>query len=342
MTSWHSSSFDITQYELIAKHYSYTMIVLSLVIALLTTYLCMSVVENSWHDRQSRSLRRWQAYSSTLFSIGGWGCFYLGILALQLPIKSEFHMEFILLSLLPALVGGWMGFGILKSLSFTLSEVVLSAFSFTCGLVAMMLVAHWSFELDGQVIFYPKLLFWSFVPTLLLCGISLFLVKLHHRTKSIDLVRRIAISGVFGLALFSFPYTVLQSIDIYHHQDLNVAPHVPLNAMPVMSLLILFILVTLIVGHKMFYRVGSLTPIRVEDDEDMRWKKEKNIIDGFSDGVVIVDPEGGISHMNEAAKTLFAYGATDTLPLSIIELMPDLQLNQTVHPTQSAADHGLS
>lgn len=70
MTAWHSSSFDVAHYELIEKSYSQTMIVLAFVIALLTTYLCMSVVENSWHDKQSRSLRRWQAYSSTLFSGG--------------------------------------------------------------------------------------------------------------------------------------------------------------------------------------------------------------------------------------------------------------------------------
>lgn len=342
MTDWHSSSFDFAQYELIDKTYSQPMIALSLLIGLLATYLCMSIVENSWHDKHNRSLKRWQSYSCTLFSVGGWGCFYLGILSLQLPLKSEFNVLFFVLALLPVLVGGWIGFSILKSLSFTLSEVVLSAFSFTIGLGGMMLIACWSIDLDGHVVFYPKMLFWSFVPTLLLCGVSLFLVKHQHHFKTVDIARRIAISAMFGLAIFSLPYSVLQSIDVYHRGNITATPHVPDHAMTVLALLILLVLITLIVGHKMFYRVGSLTPILGEDEDDSRWKKEKSIIDGFSDGVVIVTPDGVLCHMNSVAKALFAYGEADNIPVSIDELMPDFHLNHTLHPTQSVAQTGLS
>ncbi len=63
--------------------------------------------------------------------------------------------------------------------------------------------------------------------------------------------------------------------------------------------------------------------IRERETETENWYR--SVIDGMPDGVMVIDPRGGILLSNPAAATIFGYDETEMKTLGIRGLMPDLE-----------------
>jgi len=90
--------------KLIAVHYSYGLISVSVLTSMIAAYAAFSLAERMRHSASANHRRGWLLGGSVALGIGIWSMHYLGMLAVELPVEVAYFVPTVLLSLLMAIV----------------------------------------------------------------------------------------------------------------------------------------------------------------------------------------------------------------------------------------------
>src|ERR1700691_4019964 len=117
------------QSAVLAAHYDYVMVVVSVCIAMLSAYAALDLAERVTHGKGSaRTL--WLSCGATAMGSGIWSMHYIGMLAFRLPVVVRYHWPTFLLSLLPAILASGIGL-------FCVSRKQMGAFTAIVGSIFM-------------------------------------------------------------------------------------------------------------------------------------------------------------------------------------------------------------
>ena len=89
--------------KLIAVHYSYGLIAVSVLTSMVAAYAAFSLAERMRHAASANYRRGWLLGGSVALGIGIWSMHYLGMLAVVLPVDVAYFVPTVLLSLLMAI-----------------------------------------------------------------------------------------------------------------------------------------------------------------------------------------------------------------------------------------------
>lgn len=338
MELWHFQAINSDDYVLIDWHYNQPLLILSVVLAVVAAYGCLTILEGARFSISGHLVKRWQFMGSMLFGAGAWSTFYTSVLSLDLPLALRVNPWESVLSMVAAITGAWIAFALLQREHFTKAKMAMSAFCFTAGMVFMLIIGTKAIHIPGILVYDPLILICGILLSLSLSCFALFLIKLHLEHHRKDLVRQITIAIVLGMAMFTLHSSITLSATLYaelHKIEMSHSNvHSGVLAMQGM-IFCLFILVSL-------FSSTALGQIR-EAKEDVRQSKtrEQDIVDSLTDGLIIVDSQARVLSMNPVGLALFDYQTQDLTDLSVSELLPSVDF-QTMLDVEHAGLNDLS
>ncbi|MBF9001020.1 ATP-binding protein [Vibrio nitrifigilis] len=329
MELWHEQALNSAQIVPLEWHFNQYLVLISLLLSVLAAFGGLSILQGAWITKHMNTLPKWRLISSVLLGTGIWVTQYICLLAIDVPINVQFHPILLFASIIMPIISSWLTFGLLQQEQRTLSDTIFAAFIFTSGMVAMLLAARQALELPGEGDIDIRGLLTSLGGTFLLTAISLSLIsnRAHQTLRS-----RVVIGGILGGAIFILPYTALFSLQFHVSGDLvkgNVI-HFHNDAIAMTALVMAFFILMIL------FSLTTLSQIQQDSEVTERLvSREKDIIDSFMDGLLIINSQGDVLSINPVGQTLLGLTNVPISKLRLRAILPSFDINNMVSPTYS-------
>jgi NO-binding membrane sensor protein with MHYT domain len=89
--------------------YDYWLILLSMIVAIIASFVALDLVSSLVPSRRRKNKRYWLAGGALALGTGIWSMHFIGILALRLPIDVSYDIRFTVLSMLVAIIVSGLG-----------------------------------------------------------------------------------------------------------------------------------------------------------------------------------------------------------------------------------------
>ncbi|WP_068712978.1 ATP-binding protein [Vibrio tritonius] len=338
MVKWHFQTISPDNFVPIDWHYNQPLLILSVVLAFVAAFGCLTILEGAKFSISGHLVKRWQFMASVLFGAGAWSTFYTGVLSLDLPFALKVNPWESLLSMLAIITGAWLAFSLLQRENFTRGKMALSAICFTAGMLFMVIIGTKAIDIPGYLVYEPSFMAIGITLSLFLSCLALFFIKLHLRKNDKSVIHQLGIALVLGLAMFILHASVTYSSTLFaelHRVEMSRS-NVHSGVLAMQGIVFcLFILVSL-------FSSTALNQLR-EAKEDVRQSKtrEQDIVDSLTDGLVIVDSQARVLSMNPVGLNLFDYTQDELEKLSVSKLLPSVDF-LTILDVQQAGLSDLS
>ncbi|TWX73137.1 EAL domain-containing protein [Colwellia sp. C1TZA3] len=122
--------YSVITVESLTTAYDPILVVLSILIAILSSFSAFGMVERNIAPRQSNQKIIWNLFAALVMATGIWAMSFIGMLALKLPIPVSYHVPTIIFSVLP----------VMCACSIVMWLITMEAFSYFRRLVAGVLL----------------------------------------------------------------------------------------------------------------------------------------------------------------------------------------------------------
>ncbi len=312
-------SSDLQLVNELVGSYDPVLVVMSVLIAIAASYSAFQFSQQSQIENISR-IQRYGWLLSGALSLGGgiWVMHVLGMLAYELPIKISYDGSTTFLSVIPAIVAGFV---VLKSAVRTsvLSIVIRSVVMGLC--IGMMhYIGMTAMHLNANTLYSIEILLLSIIVAVpfLMAAIALKQQAFSHCLVNAGNKKEIFIaSALMGLAISSIHYIGMAAIhfipsDITTDHSRMLSPLV--LALSV-GLVLLGVLILMIISLYLTQRFTLLNELK-----QSRFRLEM-ILDSTIDAILILNKDGEIESCNAATENIFGYEEGEITGKSITVLL---------------------
>ncbi|PKG25113.1 bifunctional diguanylate cyclase/phosphodiesterase [Niallia nealsonii] len=202
-------------------HYSILLVALSIIIACLASYTAISlnerIISHSFFPRYI-----WLILASISMGIGIWSMHFIGMSALQLPVKMEYDLLLTAISILPAMLASFLAFFLVSFPKKTLLTYSLSGVTMGFGISSMHYLGMVAMEVEAKYVYH----FGYFVLSIMIAVLTSF-ISLYVLTKLYKWMNRIWIklttSLVLGVSVASMHYTGMYAVRYYVPKEKNIS-----------------------------------------------------------------------------------------------------------------------
>jgi len=192
---------------LLTGHYSVWLVLLSVVVASLTSALALQVAGIA---RRSTGMHRQLVVLTGAVALGGgiWSMHFIGMLAFQLCALVSFHGGTTALSMLPALAASWVALGLISRGQLSVRSCMVGGVLVGAGIGAMHYTGMAAMEMSASLRYDPAWFAASIVVAVLLAMLALWIrFGLEHRWRRVWVV---SLGGlVMGCAVSGMHYTAM-------------------------------------------------------------------------------------------------------------------------------------
>jgi methyl-accepting chemotaxis protein PixJ len=200
----------MTSVSTIAATYDYRLVGLSMVVAMLASYVALDlaarVIAAKGHLRTA-----WLLGGSTALGTGIWSMHYIGMLAYGLPIPVSYHVPTVVLSLLAAILSSLVTLFVVSRRRLSTWGIVLGILLMGAGILTMHYTGMAAMRMPAMHHYHHG---WLAVSIGLGVGVSyaaFWLVALVRRSEG-GLRLKLIASAVMGLAIASVHYSGMASV----------------------------------------------------------------------------------------------------------------------------------
>jgi len=277
---------------LYAVSYQPAWVVVSVLLATLGAYAALAAASRATAAPDALSRMVWTVVSSLAFGVGSWAMHFIGMLALSVPCRVGYDLSLTLLSVLPAILGGFAVFGVvwrqdIKHLPRLLGSVVLGA-----GIGAMHYTGMAAMQLDGLVRYNP---FWFGLSIGVAVALSWFALWVKESAKA-GRKNTIWAALILGSAVSGMHYTAMAAA-YFVSGDASALPpsfFTP-NSLAFMVSLTSAFLALAALGFAALSRANATNQMLALSEA-----KLKAIIEAEPECIKMVDAQGRLLQMNPA------------------------------------------
>lgn len=271
------------------SHHNTYLVVLSYVIATMSAYVSIDLARRVMYSSRTAKYV-WLIAGAGTLGIGIWSMHFIAMLAFQFPVPIYYDAVLVVLSVLIAIVGCFLGFTIISRNTKSSSRFILSGIIMGLSIAAMHYVGMAAVK--PVTITYNLLL--VIVSIVIAISASWVAIGLGFRSSNTAQGMPFGLKAVFSLimavAIAGMHYTGMAATQFTDHGH----PAVPASDMDTSLLAWIVAGLTVLVFTLFFF---SLIFDRV-------WKRkeilQKTLLDSIADGIVITDQSGRILHVNPA------------------------------------------
>lgn len=236
-----------------AGEHSLVLMLLALMIAILAAFASFSHTDLIRRRDFSLSRFSWHLVGAFAMGVGVWAMHFIGMLSFQLPIDVSYHAGLTLLSVLPAIVAGYVTLHVIAYKGSSLPGVVGGGVLMGLGIGTMHYLGMGAMLLDAERLYDPVWFVLSIVIAALLATTSLAVRPLLAGYIAKRSILNLCSSVVMGFAIVSMHYVAMHATVFL---PLESAPEVTTSAVLDSGALI-----TIAVGVAVFIMVISTVAV---------------------------------------------------------------------------------
>lgn len=185
--------------------YNYYIIGLSVLIAIITSVLALSITEKiSYSERKSKIF--WLTSGSIVMGSGVWSMHFIGMMAFHIHISVSYNVMITIISMLASIISSFIAFYITMAKNIKWYRIVIGGLIMGSGIVTMHYVGMEAMKMDATLTYDKKLVALSILIALIASYAALFLF-LRFRNQSYSKLLK-GLSGiVMGFAISGMHYT---------------------------------------------------------------------------------------------------------------------------------------
>jgi len=243
--------------NLISATYNYQLVVLSLGIAVITSYATVDLAARVTANR-GNARRVWLAGGALASGSGIWCMHYIGMLALRLEIPVYYNIPTVLLSLLAAIFSSFAALYVVSREHMTHWRAAIGSIFMGIGIAAMHYIGMAAMRMSAMHEYDHALWLLSVVLGILISYAGLLLIHyLRDETRSLPV--KLTISVVLGLAIPVMHYTGMAAVrfhamdempDLTYSVDISTLADSTIFAAT--TVILAFALITSLIDRRMF------------------------------------------------------------------------------------------
>lgn len=309
--------------EYIQSTYSYPLVVISIVAAILSSYVALELANIASDWRRSRLLNKWLVVSALALGLGIWTMHFVGMFAMKLPIPIYYESWHTILSLLIAIAASFVGFSIVQ-LNNSLIWAVAGGIVMGLGIASMHYVGMSGMRLGADMHYDPALVGLSVLIAIFVSALALWtLVTMKASDIARHTLSKVVTAIMMGAAISSMHYTGMAAMSLTPNTNAIIDPNEYLISGDAMVaalsicviLLVLFPLFSVSYENRFSRRLAAeLVLLR---SNELRLRK---LIENAPDAFFVYDDEGRFLDVNRMACEQLGYNREELLAINIFDI----------------------
>lgn len=313
---------------LIYGTYSYWMVALSILIAILASFMGLQLVFQTNTVSQRKAVL--MLIGSIALGGGVWSMHFIGMLAFNLCTSVEYGWGLTLLSLLPGIGASWVALNYINSHRKGLIPLLIGGVLVGLGIGTMHYMGMAAMEMAPLLRYDPAMFALSIVVAITLSILALWIrfglagffntrYQVWKANLAASVVMGVAISGTHYIGMVAARFINATGIELSEHP----APTSIYLALGVSGATIAIIF--LVLGMNIIYKYRDISRRALESERRLR-----ATMDTAVDGIITIDSQGTVISANHAVETLLGWPEAELLGHNVKMLVPE--------PFQSAHD----
>ena len=288
---------------LYTANYQPVWVVVSVLLAILGAYAALGAAARAMAEPNALAKRVWNVVSGLAFGVGTWGMHFIGMLALSLPCRVGYDLHLTLISMLPAVLGGFAAFGVAWRQDLRLLPAPMGGVLLGAGIGSMHYTGMAAMQLDGLVRYNPTIFALSIGVAVVL---SYFALRVKERAKA-GKKRAVRVALILGSAISATHYTAMAGAYFVTGDATALAPSffTP-NGLAFMVSLTTAFLALATLGFAALSRANAAT-----EKHRLSEAKLSAIIEAEPECIKIVDAQGRLLEMNRAGLAMIEADSLD-------------------------------
>lgn len=306
----------------ITGEYSLGLVLMSVLIAILSTYTAFLISERLREAEQRGQYLAWLATGALTLGGGVWAMHFIGILAYKLPIVTNYDAVITVVSIIPAVLASIIILRITDSKNITVWHLVRLSVLMGGGIGLMHYIGMMAMRMDGFMRYDPKLFILSIVVAVTLAGIAIKL-KLwadKYITAGVVFSTRLLIASIImGCAIAGMHYTGMAAMTMFSEPS-ALTPATTWTADTLTQIIVIVVLLTIVlmVTAIVVSRRFDLYQ-QIKDSES----RNRVILDNILGAVITIDEKGIVQTVNSTLETIFGYSADEVIGCNVKMFVPE-------------------
>ena len=299
---------------LYAANYQPAWVVVSVLLAMLGAYAALGAAARAVAEPDALTKLAWNVVSGLAFGVGTWAMHFIGMLALSLPCRVSYDLHLTLISMLPAVLGGFAAFGVVWRQDLKLLPAPMGGALLGAGIGTMHYTGMAAMQLDGLVRYNPTVFALSIGVAVVL---SYFALRVKERVKA-GKKRAVWVALILGIAISATHYTAMAGAYFVTGDATALAPSffTP-NGLAFMVSLTTAFLALATLGFVALSRANAAT-----EKHRLSEAKLSAIIEAEPECIKIVDAQGRLLEMNPAGLAMIEADSLDQVAgQSVLDLV---------------------
>ncbi len=215
----------LTGFEIpIAGSYSYGIVLLSVVIAVLSSYTALELAGRI-SAKQNRVRQAWLAGGSIVAGLGIWSMHYIGILAFSMPIPVLYHWPTTIFSLIAAILASAVALFVVSRPSMKLTCALLGSLVIGAGISGMHYLGMAAMEMPATSHWSWPTVVLSIALAAVISFVALYLTFHFREVPFGKYPQKFGAALLMGFAISAMHYTGMGAVTFSHGRTYAHAPH---------------------------------------------------------------------------------------------------------------------
>ncbi len=199
----------------IAKSYSYQLIILSIMIAMFSSYVAFGLAERSAYSTDKTYKITWNIFGASAMGLGIWTMHFIGMLALKLPVIVRYDELLTVISVIPAICSCSVVLWIMIQQTLSRNQILIGGALLGSGIGIMHYLGVAAMHLDAEMVHHMGLVFFSIVAAVILAIVALSIQagRLKQVTAASINKKQIINAVVMGAAISSMHYIAMMAVN---------------------------------------------------------------------------------------------------------------------------------
>ncbi|GEM_PF-1205134 len=309
----------------LSETYSSTLVLVSIAIAVITSFTAFGTSERSASATQRSYKIAWNLFGATSMGLGIWAMHFIGMLALILPIPVTYDLKITIISIIPAIFACSIILWMMAKKSYGHGRLLLNGLLLGAGIGLMHHIGMAAMRMDA-VMEYSKPL--SIISVIFAITAATIALEIKSRTANLGssplLNRRKAVSAsIMGLAISGMHYTAMAAVDFLPASAVNTPQGMSPEGLAIMvsSVTLIIIAASILAPYILKYRQTTKELSQLIQKEKKSAARIQAIIDSSQDALIQMNSLGEISGWSHQAEQVFGWLESDVLGKPITELI---------------------
>lgn len=329
--------------EFIGGSYNYYLVTISIVIAILASYVTFDLVSIARNEKEQTNYQKWLVASASILGTGIWTMHFIGMYAYQLPISVHYEIIQTVVSLLLAILGSYLGLLIIHrrqgGFFLALAAAVMGA-----GIASMHYLGMHSMHLQADMHYDTFLVMLSLFVAVSASWIALQLfIKIQTDKLAIKFSIKLLIATMMGISVAGMHYIGMAAVNftannqiVMPTNSITITGQTILLAITFPSILLIFSAIFL--TKLKFSLTTQLT--QVLGLMKMNEQQLRSMIEYAPDGFIIHDLHGNILDINKAVLESLGYTRDEILSKTVFDFEAGISQEELINKIWPSLDNG--